>query len=176
VNDLNFYIWVVYQRRSRVNCGHGPERISLLYIRGEGISTYKAIYNQNRFKPMALVIKGVDIGFGRNWTLFEKKDAIFERTVLANKAGFPDYIFADGRYYPEGGPNQFTDYPYWSNYQSEISNRNFLRIWSYSENKLTDRLEKRSKNCLNHLLIGTTIERLRFGKIFQRFIPISQRF
>ena len=91
------------------------------------------------------MIKGIDIGFGRNWTLFEKKDAIFERTVLANKAGFPEYIFTDERYDPETGPNQFTDYPYWSNYQSEISNRNFLRIWSYGENKLTDKLEKRSK-------------------------------
>jgi hypothetical protein len=140
-----FCIWVIYHRRSTTNLGHGPERISLLYIKDEGVATYKAIYNTNCFKPTALVIKGADIGFGRNWTLFEKNNAIFERTVLANKAGIPKYLFADGRYGIESGERRFTESAYWSNYLTEIPNRSFLRIWTVKANTKMDEPRKLSK-------------------------------
>lgn len=144
-NDHNFCIWIVYQRRSTANPGLGPDRLSLLYIRGEGVATYKAIYNKNKIKPVAIVIARADIGFGRNWTLFEQNNAVFERIVRANKAGIPKYLFADGRYDTERGQNEFTESAYWSDYMTEIPNRNFLRIWTSSETKRTDELKKRSK-------------------------------
>lgn len=144
--NRNFCVWVVYQRRPRTNAGHGPERLSLLYVSGEGVATYQTLYNKNRLKPIAVVLKGVDAGgFGGNWTRFEKKNAIFERTVLANEAGCPKYIFADNRYDPEGGQHGSAELRYWSNYTAEISNRSFLGIWTHDKNTSNDNLMRSSR-------------------------------
>ncbi len=152
-SDQDFCIWIVYQRRLTANVGHGPERISLLYVRGEGVATYKTIYNKNNLKPIAIVINKADIGFGRNWTLFEQNNGVFERTVLANTAGKPKYLFADDRYDPECRRNYFTQSPYWSDYTTEVPNRSFLQIWENgsidSAKKIRAQSKKLSKAFIN---------------------------
>ena len=144
-SDQDFCIWIVYQRRLTVNIGHGPERISLLYVRGEGVATYKKLYNNNNLKPVAIVINKADIGFGRNWTLFEQNNGVFERTVLANTAGNPKYLFADERYDPEYKQNHFTQSPYWTNYNTEVPNRNFLTVWEHDSIDPTKKIKAKSK-------------------------------
>jgi hypothetical protein len=37
-------------------------------------------------------------GFSGNWTAFERQNGIFERTVMANPAGFPDFLLVDNVY------------------------------------------------------------------------------
>lgn len=123
----DFFIWVVYQRRITTNSGCGPERLSLLYIWGEGVDTYNTIFNSNRLRPLAIVIKSVDRG---NWTLFEQRGGIFERVVMDNEAGIPDYLFADWRYSPQYHNECNTDSPYWERYTTRLPDRKFLKIWS----------------------------------------------
>ena len=132
----HFCIWAVYQRKESTNPGHGPERLSLLYIGGEGVATYQAIYNSNGLFPLAIIICGADIGFGGNWTLFEQKGAIFERIVMSNAAGIPKYLFTDGRYDPNMPPNEirFVGLPYWEKYTKKIPQRGqYLSIWTEQE-------------------------------------------
>ena len=35
---------------------HGPERFSLLYVRGEGVATFAGLYAANKVSPKALAI------------------------------------------------------------------------------------------------------------------------
>lgn len=116
--------WAIFQRRARTDPGHGPERFSLLFIAGEGVATYQAIYFSNLCRPMGIVLKG-HTGFAGNWTRFEKQNGIFERTVMSNPAGFPDYLFVDDIY-----DNNWStrDRSYWHNYSTiikELPRRNF---------------------------------------------------
>ena len=134
-NERKFCLWLIYSRKSRTNPSHGPEKFSLLYITEEAVYTYKAIYNSNNIVPLAIVIRNADIGFGGNWTLFEKYNAIFERTVLENSAGIPKYLFTDSRYDPhlKDENYHFTKKPFWRKYIKEVPNRSFLSIWTREE-------------------------------------------
>jgi hypothetical protein len=128
-----YAVWAVLERKERTNPGHGPDRFSLLYIFGEGVATYQALYNSNRICPMSIVLCGADIGFGRNWTLFEKKDGIFERVVMSNPAGIPKYLFAWSRYDPLGSDERWADEGvemYWQKYTQKIPSRSYLSIWT----------------------------------------------
>ena len=93
----------------------------------EGVDTYNTIFNSNRLRPLAIVIKSVDRG---NWTLFEQRGGIFERVVVDNEAGIPDYLFADWRYSPQYHNECNTDSPYWERYTTRLPDRKFLKIWS----------------------------------------------
>jgi len=131
--QIPYCVWAVMQRRSKTNVGHGPERFSLLYIFGEGVATYQAIFNSNKIRPIAIVICGADIGFGRNWTLFEKKGGIFERVVMANPAGIPQYLFTWNRYDPSGEDEHWRSQGiemYWSQYSKRVPDRKYLSIWT----------------------------------------------
>ena len=131
-NVTPYCIWTVFERRSTVNPGHGPERFSLLYIFGEGVATYESIYNGNRICPSAIVLNRADTGFGRNWTIFEQRDSIFERVVKANPAGLPRYLFTFGYGPPEheNGRIGFEGKEfYWENYTRNIPDRGYLHIW-----------------------------------------------
>lgn len=105
--------WVVFQRRAKTNIEHGPERFSLLFIAGEGVATYQALYYSNFARPMAIVFRNAS-GFAGNWTQFERQNGIFERTVMANKAGYPDYLFVDNVYDNDWSRSERS---YWHNYQ-----------------------------------------------------------
>ncbi|SMC83775.1 hypothetical protein [Polynucleobacter kasalickyi] len=128
-----FAMWAVLQRKSTTSATHGPERFSLLFIGGEGIATYSAIYNSNLLYPKAIVFKGADIGFGHNWTFFEKKGGLFERVVMSNEAGIPKYLLAWDRYNPSGSDHWVTKEGvelYWERYTEKIPDNGDLNVWT----------------------------------------------
>jgi hypothetical protein len=132
-----YAVWSVLERKERTNPGHGPDRLSLLYIFGEGVATYQALYNANRICPLSIVLCGADIGFGRNWTLFEKKDGIFERVVMSNPAGIPKFLFTWSRYDPLGEDDWWASSRfemYWQKYTKKLSSRSYLSIWTTNDN------------------------------------------
>lgn len=99
-NENNaFAIWFIMERSDEFDEDHNPKRYSYLFIKGEGVATYQAIYNFNKLKPKLVVIKG-SIGFTGNWTQFSNRSLIFAKVVLdLNEAGKPDYIFyCEGHY------------------------------------------------------------------------------
>ena len=100
---------------------------------GKGVATYASIFNSNLLCPIAIIINAADIGFGRNWTLFEKKGGIFERVVMSNPIGIPKFLFTWDRYDPTGqnGWNMYRDTEmYWEKYTKKVQNRNYLNIWT----------------------------------------------
>ena len=125
-----FAFWVVLERRLTTHPGHGPLRLSIVFIAGEGVATYHAIYNSNRLKPVAIAMKRHN-GFAGNWTEFCRRGAIFERVVMANPAGQPDYLFADYAYgYDSSGWER--DRNVWHSYSKMIKSSSFLNIWQYT--------------------------------------------
>jgi hypothetical protein len=89
-----FCIWFVLERLSEYTEEHGPSRFSFLYLGGESVASYNALYNSNQIKPKVLFL--INHGFGGNWTDFEDQTKIFARIVRENPAGMPDYLM--GRY------------------------------------------------------------------------------
>jgi hypothetical protein len=104
--------WAVFQRKEKTDPVHGPERFSLLFIAGEGVATYQAIYFSNRARPMGIVFRNAS-AFSGNWTKFERQNGIFERTVMANPAGYPNFLFVDNVYDNNWSRHERS---YWHNY------------------------------------------------------------
>jgi hypothetical protein len=67
-----FAIWSVFERSPELNDVHGPQRFSLLYVRGEGCATYQALYNSNRVLPKVMALVRPGTGFGGNFGNFEQ--------------------------------------------------------------------------------------------------------
>jgi len=70
---------------------YNPKRFSLLYIGGEGVATYQALYLSNRIKPKIVTVINPGTGFGLNWTDFRERNKIFGRTILYDKNLAQDY-------------------------------------------------------------------------------------
>ena len=131
-----YIYWVVLQRKSNKDSTHGPERFSLIFIASEGITTYSAIYNSNKLCPKVIVFSGADIGFGHNWTFFEKRGGLFERIVMSNQAGLPKYLFTCNRYNPLGGDQWYKKQGldlYWEKYTHKIPDKGSLNVWALKE-------------------------------------------
>ena len=112
-----YALWTVFERKEKVKPAHGPKRFSFLFIAGEGVATYQAIYNSNRARPLAIVLKGYS-GFAGNWTDFECRGGMFERVVMSNPGGFPDYLLCNERYGSDyDRPIKFNT---WNNYEKFI--------------------------------------------------------
>ena len=107
-----FIHWTVYEREQTRSEQHGPERFSLLYLGGEGVASYQALYWSNKAKPKALAIIQPGTGFGLNWTDFRDKDQALAWVVNQNPAGTPDLI-----YYGGVGKNYHN--LNWNNYQEQ---------------------------------------------------------
>ncbi len=91
-----FSIWTVYERDDNRGDEHGPKRFSLLYIGGEGVATYQALYWSNKTKPKALAIVQPGTGFGLNWTDFRSENGPLAWVVNNNPAGKPQIIYYGG--------------------------------------------------------------------------------
>lgn len=89
-------IWAIYQRNQGLDDTHGPERFSFLYICGDGVATFQALYHGNKCAPDVVAIIQPGTGFGRNWTDFENPSMIFARSVLGNKNGKPEFLLYGG--------------------------------------------------------------------------------
>lgn len=104
-----FAHWTVFERDENFDDTHGASRFSLLYICGEGVATYQALYWSNKQSAKSLAIIQPGTGFGGNWTDFREKDQHLAWVVLHNPYGTPDTILYGGI-----GPD-YTDFA-WDNY------------------------------------------------------------
>jgi len=91
-----YVIWAVYQRKKEFGEDHGPNRFSLVYLGGEGVAGYQALYWSNRTKPLYLAIIQPGEGFGGNWTRYADYGSPMEWIVRNNPAGLPPYIVYGG--------------------------------------------------------------------------------
>ena len=92
-----FAHWTVYERDADQSEEHGPERFSLLYIGGEGVATYQALYWTHRIVPAAITIIQPGSGWGFNWTNFWAADGPLAWTVNHHPVGKPAMIYL-GKY------------------------------------------------------------------------------
>ena len=88
-----FAQWMVFERLPEFDENHGPKRFSLIYICGDGVATYQALYWTHDIAPRAVAIIQPGTGFGGNWTDFFKKSDPFYWTVKNNPAGLPEYVY-----------------------------------------------------------------------------------
>jgi len=91
-----FINWTVYERDENQGDERGPEKFSLLYLGGEGVATYQALYWSNNFTAKALAIIQPGTAFGGNWTDFTAKDGALAWVVNNNPSGSPDIIYYGG--------------------------------------------------------------------------------
>jgi hypothetical protein len=125
-----FINWTVYERDENRGNEHGPLRFSLLYIGGEAVATYQALYWTNKAFAKALAIIQPGTGFGLNWTDFRDKDGHLAWVVNSNPSGQPKKI-----YY--GGIGKGYDDFKWRGYSEErminsyyYKNQGEVRVWS----------------------------------------------
>ncbi len=113
-----FARWMVYERDHDRSEDHGPKRFSLMFVGGEGVATYQALYWSNNRFPNALAIIQPGTGFGLNWTDFCNKNGHLAWVVNNNPAGKPKTIFFGGI---------GTDYSYfdWPGYQQTAIIKNY---------------------------------------------------
>lgn len=127
-----FAIWAVLQRASGFVANHGPDRLSLLFIGGDGVATFDTLYRQNLSTPAVVALIQPGHGFGGNWTNFTDPDGPLARTVMENPAGTPTWLL-------EGGMGDETCYerPCWSSFSTPVwsgrrSTEGTLRLWHNS--------------------------------------------
>ena len=87
-----FAHWALYERKSTYSDMHGPVRFSLLFVGGEGVATYQALYWSNRTTAKAVAIIRPGTGFGGNWTNFLDGEKALGYVVNQNPNGQPDCI------------------------------------------------------------------------------------
>lgn len=76
---------------------HGPVRFSLLFIGGEGVATYQALYWSNKTTAKAVAIIHPGTGSGFNWTNFLDGEKALGYTVTKNPYGQPDSMISHSR-------------------------------------------------------------------------------
>ena len=82
LNKKTFFCdWLVFKRRGEEN--HGPSRISLLFIRAEGVRAFYELYVANCLAPKVVSVIGPDGNF---------RVKLFSKCVLKNPAGLPDIL------------------------------------------------------------------------------------
>ena len=89
--EPTFCIWSVFQRQEGYNAAYGPNRFSLLYIGGEAVETFQALYISDWMAPKAVAV--IQPG---NPTRFENPDGEFAVSVLQNPAGQPEVLLYGG--------------------------------------------------------------------------------
>jgi hypothetical protein len=131
-----FGIWAILQRDDDHGPEHGPERFSLLYIGGDGVATFQALYYGNRRSPAVVAVIQPGTGFGDNWTDFEDPKQIFGRSVLNNPHGHPEYLLYGG-----WGDGEFYRRPCWPEYQIRVTRQPLhgrLRLWKRGQDSSKD--------------------------------------
>lgn len=91
-----FAIWAVLEREDGFDDAHGPRRFSLVFLCGDGVASFQALYHANRCRPEVVAIIQPGHGFGGNWTDFTDPGLIFSRSVQGNPAGRPGYLLHGG--------------------------------------------------------------------------------
>ena len=123
---MPFAEWIIYERQALFPATHGPERFSLLYIGGDGVATFQALYHSNNATPAVTAVIQPGAGWGGNWTNFDNRDEILAWSVLD---AFPDCRpkwLLNGGYYEMKSRQQ----PCWPEYTKLVRVlRPGLRLW-----------------------------------------------
>ena len=83
--------WVVFERNADRGPEYGRDRLSVLYVCGEGLATFQQLYCSRRITPkMVCFIQCW--GFAGNWTDFSAVGAPFHRTVQKYGASLPEWL------------------------------------------------------------------------------------
>lgn len=90
-----FAKWLVFQRQAGFDDTHGPMKFSLLYVGGEGVATYQALYWTNQIVPKAVAIIQAH-GFAGNWTDFIDTDGHLFWVLHNNPSGVTNMIYYGG--------------------------------------------------------------------------------
>jgi len=110
-----------FERRSNFSDNHGKKDITLLYIKAEGISTYKYLYIKKNIAPKCLVSIVPGLAFGGNFDDYPK---IFIELIKSNKM-FPQYQFFDDQC-----ANDFMDLLKYYNEIAQYNNDRDYYKWS----------------------------------------------
>lgn len=112
-----FASWVIFEKKPEFDEAHGPKRISLLFIRFEGVFAYQALYLYHKIRPLIIAVIQPGTGFGGNWTNFYSENCFFYRTVhyYNEETMLPTYFVTNsvGKAFSE-----------WPNYTSLIDGKN----------------------------------------------------
>ena len=86
-----FAFLCIFERNPDYGEDHGPSRFAIVFVGGDGIATYDAVFcNKNAPAPFALILQ--DHGFGGNWNCFgrggmmeeaAKRSGVYPRFILA---------------------------------------------------------------------------------------------
>ncbi len=119
-----FRIWAIFQRRKEFGTDYGPDRFSLIYVGGDGVASFQAMYVANRITPLVVAIIQPGAGpLNMNWTEFTDPEKIFARDVLRNPHGKPRYLLygCQGRNYRPACWSQYTELiHYWRAAEGEL--------------------------------------------------------
>jgi hypothetical protein len=121
--DYLRFEWLIYERDREAAPAHGPQRFSLLFLGVDGVAAFHTLYVQRvRAAPSVVAIIQAPMGFGNNWTDFERPSGSLARSVLSNPAGAPLALFYGGRDFGDAKRQQhFRAAPCWPDY-SRLSN------------------------------------------------------
>jgi hypothetical protein len=137
LNKKPFAHWAVFERTEEFDENHGPKRFSLMYIAGEGVATYEALYCSNKISAKSLAIIQPGTGFGGNWTDFRKEGGPLWRVIMNNTYGSPDRIYYGG---------VMSDYMdlNWDNYEFEKAVRPYYRSSPFGKVTIWKKLKSKS--------------------------------
>ncbi len=83
--------WVVFERDAVKTEIHGPERLSVLYVCGEGLATFQQLYCSRRIAPKMICFIQC-WGFAGNWTDFSACGAPFHLTLRKYRECVPEWL------------------------------------------------------------------------------------
>ena len=99
----------IFERLSDFSDEHGAKRFAVIFIGGDGIATYDALFgNKNMVTPLAVVLQ--EHGFGGNYASFGR-DGIMEE-IAKNSGVYPELLLVgtncteawNGGFYPANSP------------------------------------------------------------------------
>ncbi len=83
--------WVVFERNADRTPLHGPERLSVLYVCGEGLATFQQLYCSRSIAPRMICFIQC-WGFAGNWTDFTACGAPFHLTLKKHRECLPEWL------------------------------------------------------------------------------------
>jgi hypothetical protein len=110
-----FCDWCIFERLPEMNKDYGPYRFNLLFVGGDGVATFQALYLGNHTAPRGVAIIQDGYGFGFNWTSFRDRRRIFGRSVMDSPYGQPLVLLV-------GGWSSLNHYkePVWPEYVADV--------------------------------------------------------
>ena len=88
--------WLIMERDENFDDSHGPERFSLLYVRGDGVQAYSGLYAVNKISPKVLAIMQAGYSYEGYWTRFDDKNGCLYNFMNRVPERMPQYVFYGG--------------------------------------------------------------------------------